>query len=234
MQVSPIAQTASAHLGGYLLMQYRDVGGVLQAANAVSALGAWAGIFAQIQAHALLLSRVIPQTDTTLVEVITRDGERFFYGDAINACLFEGGGDKFLSFWNLAAGAANDPDIGKKIDVLEIARYTSKMIGEPEFGRPRIGAAAGLSELPIDAVRKHGPVLRDHFLELNLEPAELMTVFGSVAQQFAVFAAGEAADVPVKTPMKRADIVRLYIESAVPMSKLDTGSVGMATLFRGV
>ncbi len=234
MQASPIAQTATAHLGGYLLMQYRDVGGMLQAANAVSALGAWAGIFAQIQAHALLLNGVIPQTETTLVEVITRDGDRFFYGDAINACLFEGGGDKFLSFWNLAAGAANDPDIGKKIDVLEIARYTSKMIGEPEFGRPRIGGSAGLSEMPIDAIRKHGPVLLGHFLELNLEPAELMTVFGTVAQHFSVFAAGEAADVQTKLPMKRADIVRLYMESAIPMSKMDTGSIGMATLFRGI
>jgi len=28
--------------------------------------------------------------------------------------------------------------------------------------------------------------------------------------------------------MKRTDIVRLYMESAIPMSKLDPGAVGMA------
>lgn len=234
MQMSPIAQTASTHVGGYLLMQYRDVGGLLHAANAVSALGAWAGMFAQIQAHALLLSGVIPQTDSTLVEVLTNDGERFFYGDAINACLFEGGGDKFLSFWNLAAGAALDPDINGKVDILEIAKHTSQALGGPEFGIPRVRPDYELSEMPIDALRKHGPVLRDHFLELNLEPAELMTVFGAVAQHFAVFAAGEAGEVKARRPMQRIDIVRLYMESAVPMSKLETGSVGMATLFRAV
>lgn len=232
MQVSPIAQTAISHLGGYLLMQYRDVGGLLHATNAVSALGAWAGIFAQIQAHALLISRVIPQTESTLVEVTTRDGQHFFFGDAINACLFEGGGDKFLSFWNLAAGAARDPDIGTKVDILEIAKHTSKALGGAEFGIPRLRAGYELTELPIDAVRKHGPVLLGHFLELNLEPAELMVVFGTVAQHFATFAAGEAAEVEARRPMQRLDIVRLYMESAVPMSKLDTSTVGMATMYR--
>ncbi len=232
MQLSKTAQIASTHVGGYLLMQYRDVGGMLHAANAVSALGAWAGIFAQIQAHALLITGAIPQSESSLVEVTTRDGERYFYGDAINACLFEGGGDAFLSFWNLAAGAAGDPDIASKVDTLEIAKHTSKALGGPEFGIPRVGPEYELSEMPIDAVRKHGPVLLGHFLELDLNPAELMVVFGMVAQQFAVFAVGGAADVAARRPMKRVDIVRLYMESAVPMSKLDTSTVGMATMYR--
>ena len=84
-----------------------------------------------------------------------------------------------------------------------------------------------------DAVRKHGPWLLARFLELNLDPLLLMYVFGSVAQSFAQFAAGEIKDVPVDVSMKRADIVRLYMEAAIPSSKLDLRGVDMAIEWKG-
>jgi len=227
MQPDQTVDNAIAQVGGYLLMQYRDERGVLHAANAVSALGAWAGMFAQIQARALFAAGVIEATDTTLLEVKTSDGQRYFFGDAINACLFEQN-DKFLSFWNLAASAAGDAEIAAKIDVPEIARRTSKGVGGTLFGQPQIDPAYRLSERPIEAVRTHGPVLQRFLVELGLDPAKLMLVFGAVAQHFATFAAGETPDMRVNVPMKRLDIVRLYMESAIPMSKLDPGTVGMA------
>jgi len=226
MQTDPITQQAIAHVGGYLLMQYRDARGVLHAPNAVSALGAWAGIFAQAQARALMMTGIIPQSETTLLEVKTKDGESYFFGDAINACVFEGS-NTFLSFWNLAAGASHDPKIGEKIDLLEMASRTAKGVGGPLFGEPRIDARYELTERPIDAVRAHGRVLRDQFSDIGLNAAELMLVFGAVAQHFAAFAAGEFEDVRVNVAMKRPDIVRLYMESAIPMSKLDPLRVGM-------
>ena len=39
---------------------------------------------------ALLLAGVIKSTDTTFLEVKTSDGQRYFFGDAINACVMEG------------------------------------------------------------------------------------------------------------------------------------------------
>ena len=77
-------------------------------------------------------------------------------------------------------------------------------------------------------MRAHGPWLLVRFLEHNLDPANLMWVWGSVAQSFAAFAAGEIKDVEADVPMKRVDIVRLYLEAAVPASKLDLRAVGMA------
>jgi len=226
-QPDPVSQQAIAHLGGYLLMQYRDARGVLRAPDAVSALGALAGIFAQVQARALLITGVMTQIDQSLLEVTTRDGQRFFFGDAINACLMEGNED-YLSFWNLAASAAQDADVAAKIDLPEIARRTAQAVGGPLYGEPRVDPAWRPSERPIDTVRIHGPVLKQHFLDIELDPAKLMLVFGATAQHFASFAAGEFEDIRVDVAMKRLDIVRLYMEAAVPMSKLDTRTVGMA------
>lgn len=227
MQTDETTEQVIAQVGGYLLMQYRDERGTLAAANAVSALGAWAGVFAQVQARALLYAGVIPTTKTSLLEVKTTDGQRFYFGDAINACVLEGS-EKAPSFWNLAAAAAKDPDIVAKVDPIEIARRTAQGVGGAMFGQPRIDPAYQLTERPIDSVRAHAPALNELFIGTALKSSKLMLVFGAVAQHFAGFAAGEMADIRADTPMKRVDIVRLYIESAVPMSKLDLTTLGMA------
>lgn len=228
MSTEEIVKACTAETGGYVLAAYRDkTSGVLHAANGVSALGALAGIFAQVQARAMLRFGVIQQTETTLVEVSTKAGDRYYFGDAINACLLEGREDS-PSFWNVAAGAARDPKIGDKVKPQEIARRAAKEVGTPDFGRPRIDSRYRVTELPVDAVRAHGPWLLARFLELNLDPLLLMLVFGSVAQSFAQFAAGEIKDVLVNAPIKREDIVRLYMEAAIPSSKLDLSAVGMA------
>lgn len=228
MTTDTAVQSSTTEAGGYILATYRDKKtGILRAADAVSALGALAGIFAQIQARAMLQSGAIPQTDSTLAEVGTTTGERYYFGDAINACVMEGSRER-PAFWNLAAGAARDPKIGDKIDVIEIARHAAKTVGTPDFAKPRIDKRYRLSETPIDAVRAHGPWLLVRFLEQDLDPTNLTWVWGSVAQSFAAFAAGEIKEVEVDLPMKRADIVRLYMEAAIPASKLDLRAVGMA------
>jgi hypothetical protein len=227
MSIDPKIQQATADIGGFTLTAYRDKRGVLHAANAVSALGAWAGAFAQAQARAMLVTGALPNTETSLLEVKTKDGGRYFFGDSINVCLMEGD-NKSPSFWKMAAPVAGDAEAAAKIDVLEIARRAAKGVGGSDFGKPHIDARYKLSEQPINALRIHGPVLARRLAEIELSPLKLMTVFGSVAQSFAAFAAGEIKDVPVTVPMKREDIVRLYMESAIPMSKIDMSTVGMA------
>lgn len=228
MTTDPAVQKSTTEIGGYILATYRDKKtGVLRAADAVSALGALAGIFGQVQARAMLQSGAIPQTQNTLAEISTSTGEFYYFGDAINACVMEGSRER-PSFWNLAAGAAQDPKIGNKIDVVDIARHTAKTVGTPDFAKPRIDKRYKLSEAPIDSVRAHGPWLLVRFLEHDLNPSNLMLVWGSAAQSFAAFAAGEIKDVQADVAMKRADIVRLYMEAAIPASKLDLRAVGMA------
>lgn len=226
MTTDPIVQKATGDIGGFILANYRNKEGQLHAANAVSAMGALAGIFTQIQARSLLRSGAIPQTETTLVEVVSNVGEKFYFGDAINACLLEGTRDA-PSFWNVAAGAGRDPNIGDKIDVLAIAKLAAADVGSAKFGTPAIGERYQLSEHPVEAVRKHGQVLLRRFLEIDLHPSRLAVAFGAAAQGLAAFAAGEVADVPVNMAIPRVDIVRLYMESAIPASKLDIARVGM-------
>lgn len=229
MDIDPKAQQANADIGGYMLMAYGGFDGTtLHAANAVSALGALAGVFAQAQARAMLAAKQLPNEQATLVEVATKDGELFYFGDAINACLFEGTRER-PSFWNIAAGVARDPDIGDKIDIGEMAKHTAEVLGTPAFGKPRIDARYPLTETPIEAVRAHALVLLHRFQEIAIDPAQLMIAFGLAGQGIAGFAAGEVSTTPVDVAMTKEDIVRLYMESAIPMSKLDLRALGMVS-----
>ncbi|ANP46986.1 hypothetical protein [Candidatus Viadribacter manganicus] len=227
MSDDPKLKQATGEVGAYLLAQYRDERKRLRAADAASALGGLAGIFAQIQARAMMQSGAIKQTETTLAEVTTQTGERYYFGDAINAVLLDGAREA-PSFWNLAGGAARDAKIGDKIDVLEIAKRATRDVGSPKFGQPLVVGRYKLSETPLQAVRAHGPWFLARFLEMGLEPPKLMWVFGSVAQSFAPFAAGEVKDLQPDVSVMRVDLVRIYMEAAVPMSKMDLRTVGMA------
>ncbi len=227
MQMDAIAKKAANDVGGYLLTHYRDARGALNAVNATSALGALAGVFAQMQARALIQVGEIPKNEHTLLEVSTGTGELYYFGEAINRCVIEGTREA-PSFWNIAAIAAKDPKIADKFDVVDIARRAAADVGTPKFGRPQINSRYKLTEAPLDVVRTHGPILLSRFLEIGLNPRDLILVFGSAAQTFAAFAAGEIKDVRVETPMKRQDVVQLYMEAAIPMSKLDLRAINLA------
>lgn len=228
MTTSELIQKATGDIGGFTLTAYRDKRGVLHAANAVSALGAWAGAFAQAQARAMLLTGALPKKETSLLQVTTKSGETFYYGDAINACLMEGD-SKSPSFWQFVGPIAGDAKAASKIDVPEIARRAASDLGTSKFGKPRIDGRYKLSEQPADALRAHGGVLGRRLQEIGVPPTVLMVVFGAVAQSFAKFAAGEVKDLPVNVPMKREDIVRLYMESAIPMAKMDMKALGVVS-----
>lgn len=216
---------ADNYLGTYMLFHYGEAGKTLDAANAMCALGGLAGAFAQIQARSMLAAGAMPKPRRSLVEVQTDAGRKFYFGDAINACVIEGD-EKYPSLWNYIAAAANDPDIDKKIDLGEIAAYVASTIGTSEFGQPRLDPLFRLTEAPLDAIRVHGGHLRLKLRELKVADGDLVSLFGIVGQTLVGFAAGESGIDP-NVILPREDGVRLFMEAAIPMSKIDLSQFGL-------
>ncbi len=219
-------QQAAEDIGGFMFAMNGGNEGLLRAANAVNALGALAGIFAQQQARALLGNKFMTLSRDDIVEVVASDGRKYYYGNGINAALMEGTREK-PSFWNVMAGAGQDPNIGALVDVAEIAKRTAAAIGSPEFGIPRIDARYGLTETPFDAARRYTKPLNERFVQLKMPMDQLMMSFGLAAQAMAGVAAGES-DVAVDIPLPRVEAVRLYMEAAIPMSKIDPKRIDFA------
>jgi hypothetical protein len=182
-----------------------------QAPAILNALGACAGFAAQIAVwRALILPKQRSPGDF-LIFANTKSHETFIFGEAINQFLFSTGPDR-LSFLSLAAGmlsnASQLPDIG------ELAGHVAKSAGSDSFGRPRVPPSIDLPELPRAALArtwgKTAQILND------CRPAEWPVLIGAVARTII-----DANRTVLAPPLA----VKILLEAAVPMSKLNPATI---------
>ena len=215
-----------ARIGGYFLMKYARPDGALKSADLISALGGAAGFFAQLRARALLKTPAWAARKDAFVDVATKDGGRYFFGDAINVGLY-GSSTDGLGLWNYIAPAAGDPEIESRIDLMEIAAHTAATVGGPEFGVPRTPSAYRPSEPSLATLKRDAPVLLAELKRLNVPAEQFVTLFGGAAQKLVPFTAGER-DFQVDAKLPPFEAVRLFMETAVPMSKVDPAALGVS------
>jgi hypothetical protein len=177
----------------------------------LNALGACAGFAAQV---AVWRDLILPRNRNPgdfLVFATTKSRENYFFGDATNLFLLATTADR-LSFLSLAAAtlrnASELPDIG------DVARYVAKSVGAENFGQPRIPPGIDLPELPRAALtrtwQKAAHILRD------CPAAEWPALFGAAAGNII------SANRQILAPLVA---VKLLLEAAVPMSKLNPVTV---------
>lgn len=213
----------SNEVGGYLLEAYSE-GETMLAVECLSAAGGVLGFLCQMQARARLKAGDYTDVKDALVEVQTKDGQTFYFGQAINDALL--GEISGLGLWSYAAGAADDPEIEGKIDLNGLFGYAAGTVGEQWFGQPRVPEGLTLEEMPIEAVRRHARIVHDRMLFHGVEPKALTQVYGTAAHQLIRGAAGEIPWNAQPVVPKLAGL-KLFMESAVPMSKLDPRAFGV-------
>jgi hypothetical protein len=218
-QQDNIVTRAGTEIVRHFLVAYGGAQGGLRPLDAVSALGAVAGALAHVQARTMLAAGTIPWREGCLLTVETKDGRTFWLGDAINACVFESIREQ-PSLWDLIGAVARGWVVDDEADFPELAGHTVSSFGGPEFGIPRLPDPYKLTEMPINAVRAHASILRKRLREVGLLDAQLVHAFGAAAQTLISIAAGETR-VRVAEPLPHGVSVRLLMESAIPMSKLD-------------
>lgn len=113
-------------------------------------IGAVTGFAAQIALRKEVIEPRGLDPSEILVEAGSRRGEKFYFGDALNAILFERMDEPPHSIWSYVAGAIPDPGADTLPDVIEIVRHAARTAGTREFG---------ISRLPI-AHRPHRPARR--------------------------------------------------------------------------
>lgn len=192
-----------------LLVAMKDDKGV-HAESLLCALGALAGYACQASLRADALAKGLSE-QAYLTEVGTRDGKKFFFGDALNKPLAESN----LSVWNVAANAARQAGCATPPDLAEIFKHTSQVVGSSEFGVPRLPAGHPTGDLPINYVRAFWPGLLPLVRKFCPAP-DLWPVLYALATVHAITAAKSTLDPCVA--------LTIVMESAVPMSKIDLGA----------
>jgi hypothetical protein len=162
-------------------------------------LGSLAGYSCQICVREQnTLDGLDEMTNFTIVNGL--NGEKYFYGDALNKYIVE---DKY-SIWSLVAGAVNS--LNKPIpDINEIFEYVSKVVGSDKFGIVRFSEGQSIADKPINFLIKLWPEEFPNTKKYCKFPNEYPALFG-LALQKAIILAKDAisADVAAKIAMECA------------------------------
>lgn len=177
----------------------------------LNALGACAGFAAQIAVWRELILPKGRNPGDYLMYATTKSNEIFLMGEAINLFLFSTPTGR-LSFLSLAAATLSNP--AELCDIPDLLRHVVGSMGSDAFGRPRVPPSVSLPELPRAALRRTWPSVADALR--GHRPADWPVLLGAAANK--IIYANRAQLAPPAA-------VRILLEAAVPMSKLNPATV---------
>lgn len=172
-----------------------------------AALGSLAGYACQKSALMRIGNRTLPEN--ALITVSDKQGNDYYYGDAINRALLE---DR-LSVWSLIGGAVQQYNSDLP-DIKGIVHHVTQSIGTAAFGVPRLPEDHPIRHTPKEYLALWQP-LQEQVLDILLVPAEEWPLaYGLAIQKFMEQA---------KNVLNCGIAAQIVMECAVPMSKVVLG-----------
>lgn len=208
------AKVAAQEILNMLLQFMKDDKGV-HTESLLCALGSLGGIAAQASIRAKNISNSLPET-ASLSCAESTNGSKFYFGDDLNHIL---AGDPYSVLSLAAAGAESIgvKDISKNYVsiVKELLEYSIDTMGGEKYGIPRLPQNHMPASNPIEYA-KLWPVIKPKIELFCPNPSHWPVLFG-LAIQNALDMAKDAVDPAIA--------IKIVMESAVPMSKVDLDSL---------
>jgi hypothetical protein len=177
----------------------------------LNAVGACAGFAAQVAVWRELVLPAKRNPGDFFAYLGRREDGLLFFGEAINQFLFATVADR-VSFLSLAGIPLSDPS--ELPDIMELTAHVARSVGSDAFGRPRVPPPVELAELPRLALSKTwskaSRIMAEH------QCAEWPALLGAAACK--IIDANQRSLAPTIA-------VRIVLEAAVPMSKLNPETV---------
>ncbi|MDQ8023121.1 MAG: hypothetical protein REI94_14890 [Moraxellaceae bacterium] len=187
-----------------------NTGNGVHVESLLCALGSLAGYACQARLRAQALEKGTPENKVFVI-VETTNGGKYYFGDPLNKALAE---SKY-SVWGLAAGAAQHHGCADLPDVAEIFGHVSKTVGNADFGHPRLPERHQPALKPVSYVQAYWAALLPTVKRCCPKPSEWPILYGIAIQQV----------MGMSKQILPADMaLRIVMESAVPMSKIDLES----------
>ncbi|MCA8906678.1 MAG: hypothetical protein KDA64_02095 [Rhodospirillaceae bacterium] len=140
----------------------------VQIETLLATLAATAGFACQMAVREMHGLPEAPVQRSLLVEVGTKDGGTFYFGDALTAYILRPP-QQGLSILTFVASALLK--LGEPVfDIKPIFERTAQQVGSPTYGRPTVAAAHLPLNHPIDLLWKYWHVVRATLVLNNLKP----------------------------------------------------------------
>jgi len=200
--------------------------GQLQLDTLFCTVGALTGFAAQ---HAVRQDDIVGggrKENEVFVIALAPNGERYFFGDRLNAILVPQRPDS-MTVWTILGGQALKLGAAKSElpDCLATFERATKSIGTPEFGIPQLPAGHKSYLTPRRAIEIFWPTVLQVFTR---EPIVPLPGFLLVAPRHwpLVLASVAASFMPaLKEKLAPALAMTIFMEAAIPMSKIDQSAV---------
>lgn len=193
------------------------VGRRVELESVLCGLGALAGYAAQQAIRETMVKSGRLTLDQAFVVIETRSGEWFFFGDLLNAVLGaqEGGApgsrnSSQYTIWRIVSDAGHQAGARNLPDITDIVKHCAATVGTAEFGLPRVPDVHMPALLPREAVTRFWPATQR---QLNGT--------GPMSWPLHLAMAAHKLIIETKDTIRPDIAVRIVMEAAVPMSKID-------------
>ena len=199
-----IARTIAAILMAKQIKQQ----GRIHAETILTEIGALAGFAAQISIRKSVIEPQGLDPNTVLIEVITKNGEKYYFSDLLNWILFENLSQPPYSIWAYLLAAVPGETRALLPDVAEIVSYAARTIGTRQFGVPRLPAGHMSRKLPRAALEENWRMVQDELTASGRDPAEWQFDL-AVAAQWQMLTSRDMLALPLAAA--------IVMEAAIPM-----------------
>jgi hypothetical protein len=153
-------------------------------------------------------------------------GERYYFGDALNAILVPHTRESQSVFSILGGEAMRlGAERAELPDCLEIFERTTQSIGTPCFGVPVFPDGHKSELMPRRAVEIFWPSVLDAFTREPIVPVADFSLVEPRHWPLALAVVGASCMAPMKASLAPSLATKIFMEAAIPMSKIDQSAV---------
>jgi hypothetical protein len=209
---APEREAVGRTVAAVLMARQIKSAGQIHPETILTELGALTGFATQMSIRKSVIEAQGIDAETVLAEVVTKGGEKYYFGDLLNWILFENERQAPYSIWTHVSSVVPEVLRARLPDVTEIVSYVARTIGTRQYGVPRLPAEHMPRKLPFQAVVEHWRAVRDELTASGRDPADWPYDLAAAAQ----WQMQTSRDL-LALPLAAA----IVMEAAIPMSKID-------------
>jgi hypothetical protein len=219
LAIDPEREVVGRTIAAMLMATEIKRGGRIHAETILTEIGALAGFSAQMSIRKSMIEPQQLDPNEILAEVVTRNGEKYYFSDSLNWILFENLAQPPYSIWAYVRDAVPPASHALLPDMADIVSHAARSIGTSRFGVPRLPAEHMPHRMPRAALAEHWRLVLQELASSRRGPADWPYDLAAAAQ-WQMLTSRDRLALPLAA--------KIVMEAAIPMSKVDPRTVAGA------
>ena len=212
LPIDPEREAVGRSIAAVLMAQQIRRRGSIQPATILTEIGALAGFSAQMSIRKGMIEPQRMDPSNVLSEVVTKNGEKYYFSDLLNWIVFENLSQPPYSIWAYIRDVVPASEHQLLPDMGEILSRAARTIGTTRFGVPRLPAEHMPQTLPHAALHDHWGLAQQELNASDRAPSDWPYDL-AFAARWQMLTSRDRLALPLA-----ASIV---MQAAIPMSKVD-------------